>query len=102
VEVAGMPGVYEVTPFELASRLSYQFWDTLPDETLWQAASDGSLLQPAVYQREVNRLYADPRTRPTMSRFVADWLKTDELPALDTHDQDPIFRAFAGPDLPRA
>jgi hypothetical protein len=102
VEVAGMPGVYEVTPFELASRLSYQFWDTLPDDTLWKAASDGSLLQPDVYQREVDRIYADPRTRSTLSRFVADWLKTDDLPALEAHDQDAVFRAFAGADLPQA
>jgi hypothetical protein len=101
-EVAGMPGVYEVTPFELASRLSYQFWDTLPDDTLWQTASDGSLLQPDVYQREVDRLYADPRTRPTISGFVSDWLKTDDLPALDSHNQDAVFRAFAGTDLPGA
>jgi hypothetical protein len=99
-EVSGQPGVYELSPFELASRLSYQFWDTMPDDALWKAASDGSLSQPDVYAREVNRLYDDARTRPTISRFVADWLKVDDLPALDARNQDPLFRGFAGADLP--
>ena len=99
-EVSGQPGVYELSSFELASRLSYQFWDTMPDEPLWKAASDGSLLQPNVYAREVDRVYHDPRTRPTLARFVADWLKVDDLAPLDAHGQDPVYRAFAGSNLP--
>ncbi|MEA2700565.1 MAG: hypothetical protein QOI66_4836, partial [Myxococcales bacterium] len=98
--VAGQPGVFEVSTFELASRLSYQFWETMPDDPLWQAASDGTLRQPEVYARQVDRIYNDPRTETTLSRFVADWLKVDDLPPLDAHNQDPTFRTFAGPNLP--
>jgi hypothetical protein len=100
--VAGRTGVYELSAFELASRLSYQFWDTMPDDALWKAASDGSLLDPVVYQHEVDRIFADPRTRPALSRFVADWLKVEDLPALEAHAQDAVFRSFAGQDMPRA
>lgn len=98
--VAGQPGVFELSPFELASRLSYQFWETMPDEELWLAASDGTLRQPEIYARQVERVYNDPRTTTTLSRFVADWLKVEDLPPLDAHNEDPTFRAFAGPNLP--
>jgi len=50
----------------------------------------------------VERLSADPRTRPTIGEFTADWLKVADVPALDAHSDDPTFRAFAGPDLPDA
>jgi hypothetical protein len=98
--VAGQPGVLEVSTFELASRLSYQFWETMPDEELWQAASDGTLRQPEIYARQVERIYDDPRTKTTLSRFVSDWLKVEDLPPLNAHNQDPTFRTFAGPNLP--
>ena len=41
--VAGQTGVYDVSPYELASRLSYQLWQTAPDDALLAAAADGSL-----------------------------------------------------------
>src|SRR4029078_3888479 len=42
--VAGQPNVYEVSPFELAARLSFQFWETTPDDELQKVAADGTLL----------------------------------------------------------
>jgi len=99
--VAGQANVFEVSPFELAARLSYQFWETTPDDELQKVAADGTLLQPDVYQHQVERLYADARTQATISQFVADWLKTEDLPALDAHNQDPTFKSFAGSDLPK-
>jgi hypothetical protein len=100
-EVAGEPGVYEISPFELAARMSYQFWETTPDDELIKAATDGTLMQADVYQKQVERLYADPRTQGTIAQFVADWLKTEDLPALDAHNTDPTFKSFAGSDLPK-
>jgi hypothetical protein len=99
-EVAETPGTYALTAFELASRLSYQFWQTLPDDELWQTAQDGSLLEPDVLAQQVQRLLADPRTRETMAELFGDWLGLDDLPALDAHARDPLFAAFAGRDLP--
>jgi hypothetical protein len=100
-EVAGQTGVYEISPFELAARLSYQFWETTPDDELLKVAADGTLMQPDVFQQQVERLYADARTQATISQFVADWLKTEDLPALDAHNTDPTFKNFAGTDLPK-
>lgn len=99
-EVATQPGTYALSPYELASRLSYHFWQTLPDDELWDAAADGSLLEPQVLEAQVERLLADPRARATMAEMFEDWLRLEELPLLDASNQDPVFAAFAGPDLP--
>jgi hypothetical protein len=98
--VAGEPGNYELSPYELAARLSYHFWQTLPDDELWQAAQDRSLLRPAVLAHQVERLIADPRTHATMAELFSDFLELENLPALDVHARDPVFAAFAGSDLP--
>ena len=98
--VSGQTGVYELSAHELASRLSYQLWQTAPDDQLIAAADDGSLLDAATYQGEVARLVADPRARATLSDFFADWMKVTDLPALDAKNADPVFKTFAGADLP--
>lgn len=99
-EVAGTPGLYELTAHELASRLSYQLWQTAPDDQLLAAAEDGSLLEASVYESEVARLVADPRARATLEEFFADWMKVEDLAELDAKNSDPVFSAFAGDDLP--
>jgi hypothetical protein len=93
-------GIYELTAYELASRLSYHFWQTMPDDELWTAAADGSLLTPAVFEHQVDRLVGDARTRPAIDEFVADWLKVEDLPQLENANADPVFRTFAGTDAP--
>jgi hypothetical protein len=87
---------------ELAARLSYHFWGTLPDAALWSAAEDGSLLEPTVYEAAVDRLIADPRARATTREFYRDWLKLEDLPELDRLNDSPLFQAFAGTPLPSA
>ena len=99
-EVVGKPGVYELSSYELASRLSYHFWQTLPDDELWEIAKDGSLLEPSVYLRQVERLSADARARATMAEFFSDWLRVEDLPPLDANNENPLFAAFAAGDLP--
>jgi hypothetical protein len=100
--VTGQKGVYELSAYELASRLSYQLWQTAPDDALRADADDGSLLDASVYQAEVGRLLADPRAKATLAEFFADWVKVQDLPMLDAKKQDPVFKAFAGSDLPDA
>lgn len=87
VERAGEPGRYALSAHELASRLSYHFWQTLPDDALWQAAEDGSLLEPAVLEREVDRLLGDPRARATMAELFGAWLGLDGLPSSELREQ---------------
>ena len=100
--VAGQTGVYDVTPYELASRLSYQLWQTAPDDALLAAAADGSLRTAAVYDAQVTRLLADARARPALDEFFADWMKVEDLPAMDAKNADATFKTFAGGDLPDA
>lgn len=90
--------------YELASRLSYHFWQSLPDEELFASARSGDLLTDAGYEREVDRIFADPKTRTAIARFFAEWLENTTLQELDSRVGDPVFDAFAdgftpGPDL---
>jgi hypothetical protein len=76
-------GLFELDAYELASRLSYHFWDTMPDRELLEAAADGTLATEAGYAAEVDRVYADPKTAESFRRFVYEWLKLYE--AGDAH-----------------
>jgi hypothetical protein len=102
VAVAGHPGTFALDAYELAARLSYQFWDTMPDETLRQAATSGELVTAAGFRKQIDRLLADPRARVTMDAFFADWLKLDDLPAFDQRNADARYKAFAAGALPSA
>ena len=99
-EATAKPGVHQVSGYELASRLSYQLWQTAPDAELLSKAADGSLLEAQQYRTQVERLLADPRARRGLTEFFADWAKVEELPALDAKNTDPVFKAFAGANLP--
>jgi hypothetical protein len=93
--------VYRLDAWELAARLSYQFWGTMPDYALRDAASSGKLLTDDGYLSEVDRLVSDPRATTTMRAFFEQWLwPLLELPPLDSRVADPVYRAFAGTNLP--
>ena len=70
---------YRVTDVDLASRLSFFLWGTLPDETLLKAAGDGTLRNPAVWDKQVTRMLADPRSRALSTRFAAQWLRLQDV-----------------------
>lgn len=78
VEVDGTPAGSELHlalgPYEVASRLSYHFWQTMPDDALFAAAADGSILTDEGYEAQVRRLFDDPRTRVTVATFYDEWL----------------------------
>lgn len=94
--------VYTLDAFELASRLSYHFWDAPPDDELWQVAADGSLLDAAELERQTQRLIDDPRAEAAMRNFFREWLKLENLAQLDQANEQPVFRTFAGDDAPSA
>lgn len=100
--VAGKPDLMTLSPYELASRLSYQFWETMPDDELWGLARSGALSQPDVYASQVDRMMADPRARQTFDEFFQEWLKVEYLPPLDQRNKDVLFKTFAAADLPTA
>jgi hypothetical protein len=75
----GTDGRFTLTAWEVASELSYLFWQTLPDDALFNAAKDGTLLQPQTLKAQVDRLSKDPRAATTMNRFFDAWLRLDRL-----------------------
>ena len=69
------PGTaYRLTDVELASRLSFFLWSSIPDDALLEAAVDGRLSDPAELERQVRRMLADPRSSVLVSSFAAQWL----------------------------
>jgi mono/diheme cytochrome c family protein len=71
------PGsVYRVSDVELASRLSFFLWSSIPDDTLLDLAISGKLHEPAILDQQVSRMFADPRTRTSLvNNFFSDWLQ---------------------------
>ena len=72
----------EIVPlddYQLASRLSYLLWATMPDAELSALADSGKLHEPAVLKAQVKRLLADPRSRALFDGFGAQWLGLGDL-----------------------
>ncbi len=65
---------YSVPDFELASRLSFFLWSTVPDDELINVAATGQLHEPAVLERQVRRMLADARSKALVDNFAAQWL----------------------------
>jgi hypothetical protein len=95
---AGKPAA--LTGLEMASRLSYHFWQTAPDDELLGAAKDGSLLTDAGFDRQVDRLFKDARTVEALDEFFADWLNPHHLGELDANLGTAAFDAFRGDFTP--
>ena len=79
---AGADGPYRVSDLELASRLSFFLWSSLPDDELIEAAARGALRDPAVLEAQVRRMLADERSRSLVTSFAAQWLYLRNLPAV--------------------
>jgi hypothetical protein len=94
--------VSTLSAFELAARLSYTFWQEPPDDPLWAAADDGTLLTGPGYDAQLARLLQSPKLRQSIDEWVTEWLRLEELPPLDTLAADPAFLAFAGAQVPAA
>lgn len=80
---AAPPGtVYRISDIELASRLSFFLWSSIPDAELLNVASAGRLHQPAVLERQVRRMLADRRSRALVTNFAAQWLHLRNLDSI--------------------
>jgi hypothetical protein len=71
--------IVELDDYQLASRLSYLLWATMPDAELSSLADAGRLKDPAVLTAQARRLLADPRSRALFDGFGAQWLGLDKL-----------------------
>src|SRR5688572_29547376 len=82
-------GVERVSELELASRLSFFLWSSIPDDELLRVAEQGRLDEPAVLQAQVERMLRDPKSRALVESFAAQWLRLRNL-----RSHSPIARDF--------
>ncbi len=83
---------YRVSDLELASRLSFFLWSSIPDDELLNVAIAGRLHEPLVLEREVRRMMADSRSRALVDNFASQWLHLRNLASI-TPDMR-LFPAF--------
>ena len=84
---SGVTGVYRLTPHELATRLSYFLWASMPDAELRKAADTGTLRDPQVLAYQVRRMLRDPKSHALAENFGGQWLQFRALESL-TRDRD--------------
>jgi mono/diheme cytochrome c family protein len=90
---------YRITDADLASRLSYFVWGTVPDAELQKAASAGTLHTPAVLDKQVRRMLADPKAEAMSTRFASQWLRLQDVEKI--HPDALLFPSFDN-DLARS
>jgi hypothetical protein len=73
---------HPLNDYELASRLSYFLWSSMPDDALFDAAADGSLRDEAGLRAEVDRMLSDPKAQALVDNFAGQWLR---IRSLDDH-----------------
>ena len=79
---------HPISPYELASRLSYFLWSSLPDDELRRASDNGTLRQPEVLAAQVRRMLKDPKSSRLVENFGGQWL---EFRALESVERDRLL-----------
>jgi cytochrome c5 len=74
---------YRISDLELASRLSFFLWSSLPDDALLDSAIRGELRRPDVLEKHVRRMLADPRSYNLASNFAGQWLRLRNVTSVD-------------------
>jgi mono/diheme cytochrome c family protein len=83
------PGTaYRVSDFELASRLSFFLWSSIPDDELLAEASAGRLKNTAVLEKQTRRMLADPKAQALVNNFAGQWLHLRNLRNVQPHADD--------------
>jgi hypothetical protein len=83
--------VYRISDLELASRLSFFLWSSIPDEELLRVAASGRLDDPAVLERQTRRMLADERSGALVDNLAGQWLMLRQL-----DDISPVTKEFDG------
>ncbi|HEY6613608.1 MAG TPA: DUF1592 domain-containing protein, partial [Vicinamibacterales bacterium] len=78
-ETAPVGATARVTDLELATRLSFFLWSSIPDDQLLDLAAQGRLSRPAVLEQQVRRMLADPKSRALVDNFASQWLMLRNL-----------------------
>jgi cytochrome c551/c552 len=83
---------YRITDNDLASRLSFFLWNTLPDAELMKLANANTLHTPAVLDKQVRRMLADARAESLSTRFASQWLRLQDVEKI--HPDALLFPSF--------
>ena len=75
-------GVVQLGPYDVASRLSYFIWGSMPDQALFDAAASGKLVSDADIAGQAQRMLADAKARDAATAFFREWLEIDQLAPL--------------------
>jgi hypothetical protein len=93
---------YPITDLELASRLSFFLWSSLPDAQLLDVAAQGKLRDPVILEREVRRMLSDRRAKALVSNFAFQWLRLQTVKQADPDTQlFPNFTRNLGESMTR-
>jgi len=76
-------GIYHIGPVDLASRLSFFLWGTIPDRTLIDLARTAELVRPEVFARQVRRMLADPKAEALATRFASQYVRLQDLDKIE-------------------
>ncbi len=88
-------GVYRLNDMQLASRLSFFLWSSIPDDELLAVAEQGKLRDPNVLDHQLRRMLADPRAETLTTNFAFEWLKVRDMDAMEP---DPyVYPSFDRP-----
>ncbi len=97
-ELADSAGLLQLGSYEIASRLSYTFWQTMPDAELLNAAASGALATDVGFAAQLERVFSDPRTQGTLWTFWSEWFKLEKFTGFET--TRPAFRALSAGESP--
>ncbi len=78
---------YPLSQYEIASRLSYFLWSSMPDQALFDLAHQGKLHDPDVLEAQVRRMIADPKSRSFAVEFAGQWLQLKKLAKFSEPDR---------------
>lgn len=84
--------IQKIGQYEIASRLSYFLWSTMPDETLFELAKQGRLDEPRTLQAQVKRMLKDPKSEAFVKNFAGQWLNLRNLEEISPDPRK--FRGF--------
>ncbi len=88
----GAVSSYPIDDFELASRLSYFLWSSMPDDELYRLALDGTLRAGDTLEKQVKRMLRDPKARALVEDFAGQWLQIRNLKTVNPdHGRFPNF-----------
>ena len=86
-----------LSPYEMATRLSFFLWSSIPDDELLRVARDGTILNPKIYESQVARLLESPKSKSIAENFARQWLRLDQLiTAVPDFDRFQIYYSRIG------